>query len=163
MKEEILDFLVKNEQNNYFCYLYRNNSVFNERREYLLNLLLQDLLLYDLLISLLEKDSIMFHEIDIVLTQPLLVEEKIAMLKYRLFKRNLETYNSVIQLLQYVHSTFDSNKMFSYILHMAQMSLKENKHQAQGKAGRIGECLEYLESEMENLAELTEGRKKVAC
>ncbi len=162
MKEEILDFLVLNKQNNYFVYLQTSNSIFNERKEHILNILLQDLLQYNLLIFL-ENNSVLYQEIDNVLMQSLTVEEKVVMLKYRLFKMNEETYNHVIQMIQYIHFTFGSNKMLGYILSMAQMRLENSQPSVQEKAGKIGECLNYLEAEIQNLNQGTEHVRKMAC
>lgn len=161
MKREIINFLNDNERNSYYYYLRRNNGTVEERREYILDLLLQYLLQADMLFYVLDNQHPIFNQVEEILNQDLPIEEKIRMLKFHLFMKGFDTYNAVIEMIKYLNNIFDS-KTFAYILQVAYVISNNQEQKVCGKVNKINECVNYLIDEMETLSDIKE-RKRVAC
>lgn len=100
LQNEMTSFLYHNEQMNYFYYLHKGDGMDQNRKEYIL-----DLLLYSVLKSYFVFNKINMPEnkvvqiINSIMERDLFWNETIAILKNRLFMVDIDTYNQVIALL----------------------------------------------------------------
>lgn len=143
MKKEILNFLENNDRINYFHYLYRNNGAIMERKEFILDMLLQYLLEAGIVYILLDIKSPLFKQIEKIVNQRQCVSEKIMMMKKNLFITDLDTYNSAIDTIKQFYFELDP-MVFEYLEHLANES--DNL-----LVTKIRKCMVYLQEELETL------------
>lgn len=147
MDYELQAFLQNNHQVNYFHYIYKNDGLNLERKEYIFNMLLYVLFKSYVLFRSTNVKSKVFEILDEILSEEVSLEESLILLKIRVFMIDLETFNEAIEWIT-TTSTLNLDEDYFWTL------IKNNSIIEQLKT-----FVSYLSEEMDNATR----KRRVTC